>query len=374
MLSWPDEVDPTGRDVRRLTDELRAGHRVARNARGEWVLLGHREVAEAARDAGTFSSAVSRHLQIPNGLDGDEHAEARSVLDRYLDPEALAPFVPTFRALARELVSGLPERIDAVSDLGAVFAVRAQSAWLGWPAGLEEPLLQWMRDNHAATRSGEGRRMARVAEEFDAIISSVLEPRRLAPADDLTSRLMADGWKGRAFTDEELVSILRNWTGGDLGSIALCVGVIVEYLAGDQGLQARLRGGVSDTELDAVLDEILRIDDPFITNRRRATCPVSVAGVDIAAGEVVKLNWTSANRDESVFGDRFDPEVHAAQNLVYGVGPHVCPGRHLATMELRIAAEELLAATTAILPDEEAHEREVFPVGGFRRVNVRLVR
>ena len=375
MNSWPDEVDPTGQDVRRLTDELRAGHTVARNARGEWVLLGYREVAEAARDAVTFSSAVSRFLQIPNALDGEEHAEARRVLDRYFEPDALEPFEATFRQVARTLVGQLPARIDAVADFGAVFAVRAQSAWLGWSADLEEPLLQWMRDNHAATRSGEGKRMVVVAEEFDAIIASVLAPRRVAPGDDVTSALMSDGWKGRAFTDEELVSILRNWTGGDLGSIALRVGVIVSRLATDAALQGRLRSGVSDAELDAVIDEVLRIDDPFITNRRRTTCPVHVAGVDIAEGQVVKLNWTSANRDESVFGtDRFDPVGHAAANLVYGTGPHVCPGRPLATMELRIAVQELLAVTSAIYPDEAGHEREVFPVGGFRSVHVRLQR
>lgn len=375
MTNWPDEVDPTGRDLRMLTDELRAGHRVARNARGEWVLLGHAEVEAAASDPERFSSAVSAHLQVPNGLDGDEHAEARRVLDRYLTSEAIAPFEARFREIARDLVASLPAETDAVRDLGAVFAVRAQSAWLGWPAALEPRLLDWMQDNHAATRSGERARMAQVADDFDDLIREVLEPRRFNPTDDLTSRLMADGWKGRPFTDEELVSILRNWTGGDLGSIALCVGVLAAHLSLDPALQTRLRSGVTDAELDAVIDEILRLDDPFVTNRRKATCPVTVAGVDIGAGEVVKLNWTSANRDESVFGvDVFDPSGHADRNLVYGTGPHVCPGRALATMELRIAVQELLAATSAIFPGEGDPEREVHPVGGYRRVPIALAR
>lgn len=374
MNNWAEEVDPTGREVRELTDELRAGHKVARNRRGEWVLLGHDEVRAAALDADTFSSAVSAFLQIPNGLDGVEHAEARAVLDQYLTAEALAPFEASFREVARRLVSEIGSDVDAVGELGAVFAVRAQSVWLGWDPALEGPLLEWMRENHAASRSGDRVRMARVADEFDELIRGVLQPRREHPADDVTSRLMADGWKGRPFTDEELVSILRNWTGGDLGSIALCVGVIAWHLAQDRPLQDRLRGGVSDRELDAVIDEILRVDDPFVTNRRKTTCPVRVAGVDIDAGQVVKLNWTSANRDESVFGDRFDPQAHAEQNLVYGIGPHICPGRLLATMELRIAVQELLAATTAILPGEDGHEREIFPVGGYRSVHVRLQR
>ena len=99
---------------------------------------------------------------------------------------------------------------------------------------------------------------------------------------------MAEGWKGRFLTDEELVSILRNWTGGDLGSIALCVGVLASHLAADPALQAHLRSGGTD----AVVDEILRIDDPFVTNRRKTTCPVHVGGVDIAEGQVVKPRST----------------------------------------------------------------------------------
>lgn len=374
MNKWTDEVDPTGREVRELTDELRAGHKVARNRRGEWVLLGHEEVRAAALDVGRYSSAVSAFLQIPNGLDGEEHAEARAVLDPYMGAEALAPYEQKFREVARELVAELGPDVDAVGELGAVFAVRAQSAWLGWDKNLEGALLEWMRENHAASRSGDRVRMACAADDFDELIRRVLQPRREEPTDDLTSQLMADGWKGRPFTDDEIVSILRNWTGGDLGSIALCVGVIAWHLAEDPELQARLRGGVSERELDAIIDEILRIDDPFVTNRRKAKCPVHVAGVDIDEGQVVKLNWTSANRDESVFGDRFDPVGHAEQNLVYGIGPHVCPGRLLATMELRIATQELLAATSAILPGGDGHEREIFPVGGYRSVHVRLER
>ena len=71
--------------------------------------------------------------------------------------------------------------------------------------------------------------------------------------------------------------------------------------------------------------------------------------------------------------DAFDPAGHASDNLVYGVGRHACPGRLLATLELRIAVRALLAGTTSITldPDRPA-EREVAPVGGWARVPVLL--
>jgi len=373
----PDDVSPAGRDLRAYTDELRPDHPVVRNDRGEWVLLRHDLVRRAALDDLSFSNGVSRFLQVPNGLDGAMHTAFREALDPFLAPAALAPHRAKFERIAAELVRSLPRgaSVEAVGEIGAAFAVRAQSAWLGWPAELEGRLLAWIKDNHAATRSGDRVRTARVAEEFDDIIRSVLARRRATTLIDVTGELLRVRVHGRELVDAEIVSVLRNWTGGDLGSIALCVGVLVHHLASRPELQSRLREGVLDAELDLIIDEVLRLDDPFVTNRRVTTGPVDLGGVRLPAGARVKLHWTSANRDERVFGDpdAFDPAGHAADNLVYGIGRHACPGRLLATLEMRIAVRALLAGTTTIMldPDRSA-EREVAPVGGWTRVPVLL--
>ena len=153
----PDEVSPAGRDLRAYTDELRPDHPVVRNDRGEWVLLRHDLVRRAALDDVSFSNEVSRFLQVPNGLDGAMHTAFREALDPFLAPAALAPYRAKFDQIAAELVRSLPRgaSVEAVREIGAAFAVRAQSAWLGWPAELEGRLLAWIDDNHAATRSGE---------------------------------------------------------------------------------------------------------------------------------------------------------------------------------------------------------------------------
>lgn len=377
----PDDLSAAGRDMRAYTDELRPRHGVVRNIQGEWVLLKHDLVMQAALRDDLFSSAVSSHLQIPNGMDSAEHTAYREALDGFLTPEALAPFLGTFRRVAADLVASLPRNaaVDAVSQLGARFAVRAQSAWLGWPAELEDRLVDWVAENHAATRSGDRSWTQRVAESFDELIRSVLEPRRRGSengADDVTARLMQTRVNGQALTDAQIVSVLRNWTGGDLGSIAQCIGVLVHYLATHPDLQDRLRSGVSDAEIDACIDEILRIDDPFLSNRRVTTCPVTIGGVALPQGARVKLNWTSANRDESIFGDpdAMDPEANAGHNLVYGIGKHACPGRSLATLEMRIALQEILAASSSIALDpQHPAERAVSPVGGWAKVAVVLV-
>ena len=374
----PDDITAAGRDLRAYTDELRPKCPVLKNSAGDWVLLGHAEVVQAALDHESFSSKVSRYLQIPNGLDGAEHTRYRQLIDRYLTREALTPHIPVFKQIAGQLIEELPKDkpVDAVHDIGAVFAVRAQCAWLGWPTELEPELLAWMAANHEATRSGEREKMAQVADTFDDIIRSVIAPRRAAgdtAPNDVTTQLCRETVDDRLLSDAELVSILRNWTGGDLGSIALCVGVIVEYLVRHREYAQQLRDA-TDTDLETAIDEILRLDNPFISNRRVTTCPVSIGGQKIPSGATVKLNWTSANRDESVFNhNTFDPVAHADDNLVYGIGKHICPGRLLATWQLRITLRALLAgvSTLSFVPDQSV-ERETAPVGGFHKVPIIL--
>ena len=372
----PDDISPEGRDLREYTDELRQNHAVVKNTFDEWVLLKHADVEAAAMDHERFSNAVSRYLQIPNGLDGDEHTHYRKVIDRYLSKEALKPYISSFQKVATQLMTELPkgEVLDAVSDIGAVFAVRAQCEWLGWPRELESRLLQWMADNHTATRSRNRKKMEDVAKQFDEIIRSVIRPRLVNKAQengDVTTQLCNDVSLGRPLTEAELISILRNWTGGDLGSIALCVGVIVHQIAQQPTLVEQLKTA-KDSEVEAFIDEVLRIDDLSVSNRRVTTCPVRVGGRNIPSGAKVKLNWTSANRDESVFGkNKFIPERNKENNLVYGIGKHACPGRLLATWELRIMLQALLSSVQTIkLAPNQKVEREIAPLGGFHRVPI----
>lgn len=367
-------ADPTA-DPRQDYDARRTRCPVHAHA-GHVTAYGHPEVLEVVTRPELYSSAVSRHLQLPNGLDGAEHAALRALTDPYLnDPAALREIETVARAVMRELLATLPRpaTVEAVSDLGARYAVRVQLRWLGWQPGREEELLAWIDENRRASRSGDHAWTARVADAFDAIIRAELAPRRAQPGADVTSRLMADPGLGRPLTDEELVSILRNWTAGDLGSLALCVGVVLHGLATRPEVQARVRQGVPDAELDAVLDELLRLDDPFVANRRRATVDTALGGVPVPAGTVVHVNWTAANRDPRVFPDpdAFDPHAHAAANVVYGAGPHACPGRALSTLELRVFTQELLHATRTLSLAAPA-TREQAPGGGYATLPLTL--
>lgn len=379
-------VDPNGRDPREFGDELLASPSpqrcpVARTSSGEVLVAGHAEVVEVATSPEQFSSGVSAHLQLPNGLDGEEHARYRALIDAYLAPAVVDRHGEAFRRIAREVVeqglAGDNGRVDAVFDIGARFAVRAMTEWLGWPDELEDRLIGWVVANSRATRSGDPARTAAVAAEFDEIIGEVVRPRQEEPDafDDVTAELVHDTSLGRTLEFPEIVSVLRNWTGGDLGSMALSIGVILRGLAQDPALQERLRKGVSRTEFTAIADELLRRDNPFVSNRRVTTCPVTVGGVELPEGQRVRIHWTAANRDPARFPDPdgFDPVGNAAHNLVWGTGPHYCPGKALSMLELQALVEELLALA-AVAPSADPAVRSVHPVGGWHSLPVELER
>lgn len=378
----PTDWNPRDPDV--LDDQIAAydamRHRcpVAHSDYLWWSLFRHADVARVLADHKTFSNAASNHLSIPNAMDPPEHTDYRRIIERYFTPEHMAAFEPVCQVVSEVLVSHLPrgESFELMAGFAQPFALRIQCAFMGWPDSLHEPLSQWMAKNHRATRAGDRSAMAEIAVEFDGHIKQQLVLRRDAgerAPKDATTRLLHERIHGRPLSDEEIVSIVRNWTVGELGTIAASVGILVHYLATHAGLQAELRRQPGD--LPAAMDEILRLHPPLIANRRIATCPVNIGGRQVDAGERLTLIWASANRDEAVFGDpdTFDPERNAANNLLYGAGVHVCPGAPLARLELRLLMQTLLANTRDIaLASEKAPVRASFPASGFVSLLVRL--
>jgi cytochrome P450 len=354
-------------------DSRRAACPLAESPRGV-TLFRHADVVAAARDSQTFSSAALARRAVPNAMDPPEHAAWRGLIDAFFTPAQIAALEPRVRAIADAVVAALPRdaTVDAVAQISAPLAVRAQpTEWLGWRGiGTNCSMDGGQSCRHAVVTVREPPRSA----AFDEIIRARLQRRAAAQLPRRPdNRTLAATLDGQALDEADIVSILRNWTAGDLGSMAAALGVVVWFLATHPDVQQELRERPAG--LAAAIDEMLRIDDPFLVNRRVTTTAVRIDDHELAVGTRVYLNWTSANRDEAVFGDpdAYRPDRNAPHNLVYGVGIHACPGRSLATMELVVAVHALLQATPSIEPAPDAAPvRETYPLGGWRRVPVRL--
>jgi cytochrome P450 len=375
--------DPRAADVQadqiKAYDAMRHRCPVAHSDYLHSSLFRHADVVRVLHDPATFSSQVSTHLNVPNGMDPPQHTTYRRLIEPYFGAQALAAFEPECRQIAREMVEALPERgeVEWMEDFARDSAMRMLCAFMGWPAELHGPLRDWVRKNHAATLAQDRSAMADIAFEFDGHIRAQLALRRAdgLAGDDVITRLANDRIDGKPLPDAEIVSIVRNWTVGELSTMSACVGILAAYLASRPALLASLRN--EPAGLPAAIDEILRIDAPLIANRRVVRQPVEIGGTRFAPGDRLSLMWASANRDEAVFGDpdEFRPGRDPSQNLLFGAGIHVCPGASLARLQLRIVMEALLGQVRSLeLVPGKPPVRALYPTGGYSVLPLRIER
>lgn len=376
--------DPRSADVQidqiRAYDHMRETCPVAYSDYLGWSLFRHADILRVLTDHETFSNVVSRHPSVPNGMDPPQHTVYRRMIDPYFTRERVDTFEPECRRMAGDLLRTLRDTpsFEAMGRLAAPYAVSIQCGFLGWPPSLHEPLLQWVRKNREATLARDTDAMAAIALEFDGHIRSQLECREEAgeaAPDDITTSLVRQTVDGKRLEHGEIISILRNWTVGELGTIAACVGIIVHFLAENPVVQTRLR--LDRSGLSTAIEEILRLHGPLISNRRTAMQPVVIGGRRIEAGERMTVIWASANRDAGVFGaaDEYRPERDQAPNLLYGAGIHICPGADLARMQLRVMIDELLSTIGPFSLVSGAEPlRAVYPASGFASVFLEIAR
>jgi len=375
---WDPEAEDVLRDQRAAYDAMRESCPVAYSSLFQWSIFRHEDVVRVLVDHETFNNAVSSHLSVPNGMDPPEHTAYRRLIEPYFAPAKMEAFSPICRRIAAALVDlALAKRqVEVMDEIARVFAVRAQCAFLGWPAAVEAPLIKWTKRSRAATRAQDRQALSQLAREFEAIIDEQLVCRQQAqadPSEDVTAGLMNERVWDRPLSNEEIASILRNWTVGEIGTIAASIGILVHFLSTPIELQAQVR--TQPALLPYAIDEILRIDGPLVLNRRVAKRPVVLGGRAIAAGERVSVMWIAANRDGRVFEEpyEFRWDRDATKNLLYGAGIHACPGAPLARLEMGLFLEELLARAADLqLDSKRPATRARYPASGYEELFVRL--
>ena len=377
LTEWNPLAQAVLEDQIKAYDDMRQQCPIAHSDFLDYSLFRHEDVTHALCDHQTFSSITSQHISVPNNMDPPEHTAYRKMINAYFNETRMAEFEPVCRAISTALAKTLAESSETefISDFCQIFAVQAQCFFLGWPSELHSSLLQWLRKNHEATRNRDKAAMAEVAQEFGLQVKDLLETRRNKPNQkhhDITACLMNEKVNKRPLSDEEIISILRNWTVGEMGTITASIGIIAQYLAEHRALQQHLKEKPS--ELSDAIDEILRIHPPLIANRRICTRSVEIAGQQLNKGDRISILWASANRDESVFGnpDEFQPDKNKAHNLLYGKGIHICPGAPLARLELVTVISALLNAVTFSLIENKPPVKACYPASGYSSLPLKI--
>lgn len=361
-------------DQRRAYDEMRERCPVAHSEFMGWSLFRHEDIATVLADPETYSNA-SRFLAIPNGMDPPVHRRYREALTPNFNQEQMARLEPRAREIAVNLLAPMRSggEVEFIDAFATPFALKTLCAVLGWPEQQWECLGGWVHGSQQAALSREPGVGKALASLFSEHAKANLALHRASPNDvaDATDALLRTEVDGVRLDDDQIVSVLRNWTAGH-GTVAAGLGILVLNLAQEPELQDRLR---SDPSLiPAAIEEILRADGPLVANPRTTTREVKIQDRTIPKGEHLALMWIAANRDSRAFDDPTVVKVERSTDasLVWGQGIHLCQGAPLARLEMRVALEELLARTKRFEFAGDAPRRAAYPSNGLAALPLRV--
>jgi cytochrome P450 len=167
-------------------------------------------------------------------------------------------------------------------------------------------------------------------------MGKIAAARRVEPADDLMSALVAAEERGEKLSEQELNGTLALLLAAGNETTTNLIGNGLLALLRHPDQLARLRE--DPTLIDSAVEELLRWDSPVQFTMRIPREALDFNGHRFAAGEAVVAVLGSANRDPEVVTDpeRFDIGRVDQRHLSFGHGVHFCLGAQLARLEGRI--------------------------------------
>jgi len=290
-------------------------------------------------------------LYKPLYLDPPEHRPWRKVLTPLFSPRQLSRLEDFVRMLAREQLREIAPkgRCEFVSTFADVVPGRMFCYQLGLPSEQYPRFARMFTDlifgpAQALKTSGpEAARAIRVKanKEIDDFIAALIPERRKNRGEDIVSVLLDGEVNGQPLNDDDIVTMttLLFFAGTDSTRAAMTYAFM--YLAQNPAQRDRL---VADPSLSRKASEELLRAHGFHMSAREVVEDTEVGGVKFKAGDVVLLSTGASNRDPQKFPDPsvidFD-RPNASSHLTFGAGEHRCIGSHLATLQLRVALEEV---------------------------------
>jgi len=353
----PEDFDSAHRDYARLRRECPVAH--TDGLGGFWALTRYDDVKRAASDSTTFITSVQNVIpkvaftgrRPPLHLDPPEHTPYRRALNPLLSLDRSESFAPRARAIAKDLLAPMVAKGggDVCVEFSSHYPVLVFGEWMRMSHDQLADLHEAGRAFVLAVHQNRPEDMKQTSLRLYDMARAHIASRRSEPHDpelDPTSALIAARVNGEPLPEELVVGTVRQVLLVGIVAPMVMIGSISVHLTRHPELQDQLRS--EPGLVPAALEEFLRLYSPYRGFARTAVCDVTLRGRTIPAGEAISLLYASANRDEEVFADsdqfRMD-RPNISEHLAFGRGPHNCPGIHLGRMELRVALEELLAAT-----------------------------
>jgi len=207
---------------------------------------------------------------------------------------------------------------------------------------------------------------------------AMVDQRRRAPSDDLTSALIEAEVDGERLTDEDVIAFLFLMVVAGNETTTKLLGHALFHLTSHPDQLAKVLGGPDLELVSPWIEETLRYDTSSQLLARYLLRDVELHGTVAPQGSKLLLCLGSANRDERVFSrpddyDIFRDQDELAQILSFGGGRHFCLGANLARLEARVALTSLVERVRSVEVDHDRSERvHSLNVRGFAAMPTRV--
>jgi hypothetical protein len=347
---------------------------------GFWAISRHADVVETFRDSVEFSSAHGVTLDPaasgPHAhktmsflaMDPPRHGRMRALVSRGFTPRRVQDLEPRIREIARMHLAAAIDKdeFDFIGDFAGKLPMDVISELVGVPAEDRDEIRQLAdllvhRDEGVQDVPPAG---FQAALDLFAYYSDMIDERRRARTDDLTSALLDAELDGERLEDDEIVAFLFLMVvaGNETTTKLLGNAWYWAWRFPDE----RMKPFTDTAYVSAWIEETLRYDTSTQMLARTTTNDIVLHGERIPAGERVLLLIGSANRDERVFPApaQYDLDRDTGDMVSFGFGRHFCLGASLARLEARVALSELVDHVATYEVDSERMKR-------FHSVNVR---
>lgn len=322
---------------------------------GFWSLVRYDDIRYVSQTPEVFSSQFginSRREDEPETgmltMDDPEHLKLRTILTGRFSAKQVADT----RTRIEHSVTAILDRclelkeFDFMAEVAKVLPPNLILDLLDCPEELRPEMVRLTDEVFTPdplTSAAADRRIAEIGEKLG-------EERRGRDGDDLLTIVANGQIEGRPLATDEIGHYFGLLATGGLETTGTVLGQGMRALEVNPDERDRWKADFEGMRTTAI-EELVRWVTPIRRFSRTALVDAEIAGQHIAAGDVVCMWYTSANRDEHVFvnPDTLNLSRHPNPHVSFGAGgPHFCLGANLARLELGIFFREFFARCSEI--------------------------
>lgn len=337
--------------------ELREQSRVAITEDGVKAVLRHADVQELLLSGKFINEGISllerrgfkpgdslyeyRKLAL-GALSGDNHKRFRALVGRALSEDHIELVRPIAARHIDAMLPGLLNcEIEAVTQLTQPLLLEIIGEFLGIDAADRRTVDTLVKEGQAKAFGREVTQQIRdnvnaIFVELQEFMARQIEGRKLAPKNDVLTRLLDAEVENQTLTQREIIVFFLNLFIGAGESTGSAMATGLWLLAKDRELFLRLKA--QPELIPRFVEEDLRLYPPnTLLANKVAVDAMEFCGVPFAKGEIVMVPLPSPNRDPRVFEkpDNVDLDSKQQRHFSFSLGSHFCLGQALARAQLQ---------------------------------------